>query len=85
MIPRFFSSRGDAAMKQNDKCTKCGSPNLIQIPVIPGDGPHIAVGVGVMHAIPVMQFVCGACGFIETWVAGDDDLAKLREQYGHNE
>jgi hypothetical protein len=71
-------------MKQNDKCTNCGSVNLIRVPVMPGEGPHIAIGDRVMHPIPIMQFVCGACGFIENWVAGDSDLAKLREQYGQD-
>jgi ribosomal protein S27AE len=69
-------------MKKNNKCTKCGSTHLIRIPVIPGEGPHIAIGDRVMHTLPVLQFVCGACGYIENWVAGDGELAKLREQYG---
>lgn len=69
-------------MKRNNLCTKCGSSHLIQIPIIPGEGPHIAIGTRIMHEISLIQFVCGACGFIETWVASDNDLAKLAEQYG---
>jgi ribosomal protein S27AE len=68
-------------MKKQNNCSKCGSTQLIRIPIMLGEGPHIAIGDRLMHSIPVVQFVCGACGFIETWVAGDDDLGKLREQY----
>jgi hypothetical protein len=69
-------------MKHDNTCAKCSSPNLIPVPVIPGDGPHIAVGNRLMHAIPVVQLVCGACGVVETWVAGEKDLEDLREEYG---
>jgi len=69
-------------MKRDNQCTHCGSKSLLRIPVVPGDGPHIVVGDRLMHSIPVAQFVCSDCGFIENWVAGKNELAKLKEQYG---
>ena len=69
-------------MKRNDQCVKCGSDDLIRVPIIPGEGPHIAVGDRIMYAVPLTQIVCGECGYIEMWVEGDDNIAKLREEYG---
>lgn len=70
-------------MKQNNKCTKCGSVDLLRIPIIPGEEPHIVVGERPMHMVAVTKFICGQCGFIEEWVESTDDLAKLRTEYGH--
>jgi predicted nucleic-acid-binding Zn-ribbon protein len=69
-------------MKQDNQCTRCGSSNLLRIPVVPGDGPHIVIGDRLMHSIPVTQFVCSDCGYIENWVADENELARLKEQYG---
>jgi ribosomal protein S27AE len=69
-------------MKQDNKCTKCGSTELLAIPGVPGEEPHIAVGHPVMHSVKVTRYVCGRCGYIEQWVESDGELAKLREEYG---
>jgi predicted nucleic-acid-binding Zn-ribbon protein len=63
-------------MAQKEKCTKCGSENLIRVPIVPGEGPHIAVGDRLMRAVPITQIVCGRCGYIETWIKGEDNLKK---------
>lgn len=70
-------------MKRNEKCVKCGSLELIHVPITPGEGPHIVVGRRVMHTVPITQIVCGKCGYIEMWVDPGDNLAKLREEYGN--
>lgn len=69
-------------MSRQGKCAKCGGKELIRVPIMPGEGPHIAVGDRLMHPVPLRQIVCAACGYIETWVEGADDLANLRAEYG---
>lgn len=70
-------------MNKDGTCVKCGSDDLIRVPIVPGEGPHIAVeNQRLLHAVPLTQVVCGSCGYIETWVQSPDDLARLREQYG---
>lgn len=69
-------------MKRNGKCVKCGSPELIRVPVIPGEGPHIAVGDRTMYSVPLRHIVCGTCGYIEVWIDGKENLSRLRKEYG---
>jgi predicted nucleic-acid-binding Zn-ribbon protein len=69
-------------MMRDEKCVKCGSDDLIRVPIVPGEGPHIAIGDRIMHAVPLTQIVCGACGYIEMWVEGSENLARLRDEYG---
>ena len=69
-------------MKNNNKCTKCKSADLLRIPLVPGEGPHIAVGERGMHLVSISKYVCGNCGYIEEWVDDPQDLAELRKEYG---
>jgi ribosomal protein S27AE len=71
-------------MKRNNTCPKCGSPDLLRIPTLPGESSRIAVGDLGMHAVAVSQYVCGACGYIERWVDDVADLDELRKEYGTN-
>jgi len=69
---------------QNNKCTKCSSPELLPIPPVPGEEPRIVIGERGMRAVAVRKYVCGQCGFIEEWVEHTTDLAELRKEYGHS-
>ena len=68
-------------MRRKNQCAKCASSNLLRIPPVPGEEPHIAIGRRGMHPLTISKFVCGDCGYIEQWVSSDDDLAKLRSEY----
>lgn len=67
---------------ENNKCLKCGSDELLCVPTVPGDEPHIAIGGPSLHQVPVTRWVCTKCGFIEQWICKSDDLARLKEEYG---
>ena len=68
-------------MKRNNKCVKCGGTDLLRMPSIPGEGPHIVVGNYPMHSVPIVNLVCSKCGYIEAWIDSEKDLSKLREEY----
>lgn len=68
-------------MRANNRCVKCQSSELVRIPPIPGEEPHIAVGSRGMHLIGVSKYVCGQCGYIEEWVDNTRDLEELRREY----
>lgn len=69
-------------MKNSNRCAKCSGTELLRIPSLPGEEPHLVVGDHVMHEIPVTKFVCAKCGYMEQWVENPTDLAKLSEEYG---
>jgi hypothetical protein len=70
-------------MKRKNLCAKCKAPNLLPIPIVPGEEPHIVVGERGMRSVAVRKYVCGQCGYIEEWVDNIDDLAELRKEYGN--
>ena len=68
-------------MKNGNKCSKCSSTDLLRIPHLPGDEPHIAVGERAMHMVGVSRYVCATCGYVEQWVDDVSELAALRSAY----
>ena len=66
----------------DNKCLKCGSEELLKIPAVPGEGPHIVIGEPLMRPVLVSKHICTKCGFIEEWVENNEDLSKLRDEYG---
>jgi len=71
-------------MKRKNHCAKCASPDLLLIPSVPGEDPHIVVGQCGMRSVAVTKYVCGKCGYIEEWVEDARDLTELRKEYGSN-
>lgn len=70
-------------MKNDNRCAKCSSTNLLKIPTVPGDGPHIAIEHrGGLEMVAVSRFVCANCGYIEQWVHDLSELTELRAEYG---
>ena len=70
-------------MKTDNTCAKCGSKDLVRIPAVPGEEPHLVVGDRILHMVGVTKFVCANCGYLEHWV-DEAHLAKLKEKYGRS-
>lgn len=68
-------------MNNESKCIKCGSEELLLIPTLVGEEPHIVVGEVGMHMVPITRMVCARCGYIEQWITNSEDLEKLRQEY----
>ncbi len=66
-------------MKNTTTCPKCDSVDIIRIvdrAIVQGNS--VPGGVG---RIPVVRYVCTACGFSEEWVEGDLELRQLKQQH----
>ena len=70
-------------MKQSNCCLKCGSNELLRIPGVPGEEPHIAIGAARLHEAEVAKYVCAKCGYIEQWIENPSDLQELESAYGN--
>ena len=66
-------------MKNTSTCPKCDSDDIIRI-TDPGivRGNSVPGGVG---RVPVVRYVCAACGFSEEWIEGDLELRQLKQQH----
>ncbi len=64
-------------MKNQRRCTKCGSCNVVRVK---GNRQGYGVGdnimAGVFDQILVTKYVCCECGYIEEWL---DDLSKTEK------
>ena len=72
-------------MKETHKCPKCASHNIVRIP----DNSRYASGNNIYTTtmtlfgkIPVIRYVCCACGYVENWVEQPWELEKLRKTFG---
>jgi hypothetical protein len=68
-------------MKSANACLRCKSDEVVRVPPVPGDVPHIAVGDGPMHSVDVVTYVCTKCGLLEQRVDDPSDLELLRTHY----
>ena len=66
-------------MKNTGKCPKCGTDNILSFQSH-SDFNLIRLG---LFSGPVLlrRFVCGQCGFVESWVENSEDLNSLREKF----
>ena len=71
----------DEASRIHAECGKCGSHELLEVPMTPGDHSHIVLGDNLLHTVPVTKYVCTDCGHIEEWVNSARDLARLKGEY----
>ena len=73
-------------MKQKGVCPKCGSRQLLRVPDHPGryaSGNNIyTTTVTLLGKIPVIRYVCCDCGYVENWVEGAEERAKIRKVFG---
>ena len=70
-------------MKNTQRCPKCESSDIMRIPHCSGNyGAGPCVQLGLFSFVEVTRYLCGNCGFIESWVDDPDGIAKLRKKYG---
>jgi predicted RNA-binding Zn-ribbon protein involved in translation (DUF1610 family) len=72
------------AMKFRHACPKCGSADIVRVPGgvrAYGAGNNIVVGLTTFSAVPVTRYVCARCGFLEDWIDGPGDLARVLDKF----
>lgn len=72
-------------MKAHGICPKCGAQRVVRIPDNGryANGNNIyASSVTLFGRVPVIRYVCCACGYVESWVEGKENLEKLRRVFG---
>ena len=73
-------------MKTTNQCPKCNSEDLIRVEGQSkgwGAGSNIPAGATIFQAVLVTRYICGNCGFIESWIDSPEDVAKVKEEYGN--
>lgn len=61
------------------KCPKCGSHDVLHVEKRYPE-PRGVVGVTLWSRVPVDDYICGACGFAETYVSDLADMDKIRQK-----
>lgn len=71
-------------MRNTGICPKCGAARVIRIP----DSGRYANGNNIYTTkmtlfgkVPVIRYVCGACGYVEDWVENKAELEKLEKVF----
>ena len=68
-------------MRGNTACDKCGQIDIIRVAGTAHHGPTdsgASISLGMAHGhINVDRYICGNCGYVETWVQ-PEDIEKLR-------
>jgi len=73
-------------MKTTNQCPKCNSEDLIRVEGQSkgwGAGSNIPAGATIFQAVLVTRYVCGNCGFIESWIDSPEDIAKIKNIYSN--
>ncbi len=68
-------------MKNTGECPKCQSPDIMRLSPRGGSPHGHLVPIG-LRAVPLVRYVCAACGFTEEWIESRADLVRLREKIG---
>ena len=71
-------------MKNTNLCPKCNSEDITRIKGQTrgfGAGSNIPVGITIASAVRVTRYMCGSCGFIESWVDKPGNIAKVKKHY----
>ncbi|MDE7283829.1 MAG: hypothetical protein K2N85_09655 [Lachnospiraceae bacterium] len=73
-------------MKNNGKCPKCSSVNIVRVPDNPyrhASGNNIYTTTATLIGkIPVIRYVCCDCGYVENWVEREKELEKIKQSFG---
>lgn len=71
-------------MKDHHRCPKCGSSDIVRVP----DNGRYASGNNIYTTratlfgkIPLIRYVCCACGYAEQWVESPSDLDQIRKAF----
>ncbi len=67
-------------MKITGRCPQCATSD---VHVITMDWPRLGadIPVGVFAHAKVDHYVCGHCGYIESYVSDPDDIANIAEKW----
>jgi len=65
-------------LKISGKCPKCGSSDLFSS--LARQEASVVAGMTIFSSIRVTRFVCTACGFIEEWIEGEENLSRLHSK-----
>lgn len=69
---------------KNGTCPKCGSSEVhAGTEVFPKSGPFTcnAIPIGLTAMAPLDNYVCVACGYVESYVAREEDIASIRRKW----
>ena len=64
---------------KNGKCPKCESTDVLRVAKRYPE-PRGVVGVTLWSKVPVDDYICGACGFRETYISDLADLDKIKKK-----
>lgn len=72
-------------MKNTGICPKCGSGRIARIPdngkYANGNSIYLRSTVALLGRIPVIQYVCCDCGYVEEWVEAKRDQERIAERF----
>ena len=72
-------------MKNTHICPKCQSNRVVRVPDRPGryaSGNNIYISnFENLGKIPVIRYVCCACGYAENWVENAAELQKIEARF----
>jgi len=66
-------------MNKTGECPKCHEFQAVRVPEAVN---NLRVPVGGIASVPVVLYVCCACGYVEQWIDEAQDLAKVAKLYG---
>jgi ribosomal protein S27AE len=69
---------------QNGTCPKCGSSDIFAgTAVFPKSGPFScnAIPISLTAMAALDNYVCGACGYVESYVSREEDIALIRRKW----
>ena len=73
-------------MKNTNHCPKCNSEDIIRVEGQAkgyGAGSNIPTGATIFQATRVTRYVCGNCGFIESWLDTPENIEKVKAEYAN--
>ena len=69
---------------KNGNCPKCGSSEIFAgTEVFPKSGPFScnAIPVSLTAMAPLDNYVCGDCGYLESYISRPDDIDLIRRKW----
>jgi hypothetical protein len=69
---------------KNGTCPKCGASDVhAGTEVFPKSGPFTcnAIPIGLTAMAPLDNYVCVACGYVESYIASSQDRASIRRKW----
>ena len=73
-------------MKNTAACPKCGAKRVVRVPdraLRYSSGNNIYTStVTLAGKIPVIRYVCCACGYVENWVEHPSERAGIERHFG---